>query len=125
MKKKPAEISMTQMLIQRFGEQELYKIWCEQNGMYGAAKYLTKRLGCPVSGPVVRYLSYKFNWVREINDPSIIFVKGILQGTIPASYYKHIRINIPGPAGKEENGDKLLSHRERDELEEEIDDGLY
>ncbi len=36
-------MTMTKKLIERFGEEKLYEIWCENNGMYKAAEYITKQ----------------------------------------------------------------------------------
>ena len=90
-KKRDTSYSMTYRLIEHFGEAELRRIWSE-HGMYKSAELLSKELGEYVTPNVVRYLSYKFNWVREIHDLNLPFVKGVLDGTMPASYYRHVKI---------------------------------
>jgi len=98
--KKPrnTDFSLTQRLLKKYGKKKLYEIWCEHNGMYGAAKFLTKDFKELVTAPTVRYLSDKFGWVREVSDLNLPFVKGVLNGKIPAEYYKHIKFKIPGLA---------------------------
>jgi len=83
-------------LLEEFGEEKLYRIWREHNGMYGAAAHLSEVTGGYVSPYVIRSLSHKFDWQREVTDPSLPFVKGVMRGKVPASYYKHLRFNIPG-----------------------------
>ena len=83
-------------LLEQFGEEKLYQIWCDHNGMYGAAAHLSKITGWTVSPYVIRALSHKFDWKREVTDPALPFVKGVMRGKLPASYYKHLRFNIPG-----------------------------
>ena len=83
-------------LLEQFGEEKLYQIWRDHNGMYGAAAHLTKITGGYVSPYVIRSLSNKFNWKREVTDPMLPIVKGIIRGSVPASYYKHLTFNIPG-----------------------------
>ena len=41
---------------------------------------------------VIRYLSHKFNWKRIVDD-SLPIVQGIIKGSMPASYYKHIIVS--------------------------------
>ena len=95
-KKRDTSYSMTYRLIEHFGEAELRRIWAE-HGMYTAARWLSKDFGQWVTPNVVRYLSCKFNWVREITDLSLPFIKGVLTGRVPASYYRHVK--IVGPSG--------------------------
>ena len=96
--KKPrnTDFSITQKLINKFGVEKLYKTW-RQYGMYKGAEVLTEEGEQYVSPYVMRYLSNKFNWIREISDPSLPLVKGILNGKVAADYYKHVRFrDIPG-----------------------------
>jgi len=83
-------------LLEQFGEETIYKIWCDNSGMYGAAAHLSEMTGEYVSPYVIRAMSHKFDWKREVTDPSLPFVKGVMRGKVPASYYKHLRFNIPG-----------------------------
>ncbi|MDZ7762865.1 MAG: hypothetical protein U5K00_00345 [Melioribacteraceae bacterium] len=41
-KPRKTDYSITFKLIEEFGEAELYKIWCDCNGMYGAAESFVK-----------------------------------------------------------------------------------
>jgi hypothetical protein len=92
-KRKPRDTSysMTHRLIERYGEDQLRHIWSKL-GMYQAAELFSKELGQWVTPNVVRYLSYKFNWVRQVEDLSLPFVKGVLLGNTDAGYYKHVKI---------------------------------
>ena len=93
MKRKPRDTSysMTYKLIDEFGEEKLRKIWAA-NGMYASAKILSDELGKYISPATMRYLSYKFNWVREVSDYDLPFVKGVIAGKVPAMYYRHVKI---------------------------------
>ena len=94
MKKRDTSYSMTQKLIRRYGEKKLYNVWAKL-GMYQAASWLSKDMGHWVSPNTVRYLSYKLNWVREVSDHDLPFVKGVLLGSTPEGYYKHVKIVCP------------------------------
>ena len=91
MKKRDTSYSMTYKLIDKFGEEKLRSVWAA-NGMYKAADILSDELGEFVSPATMRYLSYKFNWVREVSDHDLPFVKGVLAGHTPANYYRHVKI---------------------------------
>ena len=95
-KTRNTDFSITQKLINNFGVEKLYKTW-RQYGMYTGAKVLSKEAGHYISPYVLRYMSNKFDWVREVSDPNLPFVKGILNGKVDPGYYKHIRFrDIPG-----------------------------
>ena len=91
MKKRDTSYSMTYKLIDKFGEEKLRSVWA-MHGMYKAAEILSEEHGQYISPSVIRYLSYKFNWVREVSDHNLPFVKGVLAGTMDPSYYKHVKI---------------------------------
>ena len=91
MKKRDTSYSMTQKLIARCGEEKLRRTWAE-HGMYKGAEILSDEIGEFVSPATMRYLSYKFNWVREVSDHNLPFIKGVLAGHTPANYYKHVKI---------------------------------
>ncbi len=80
--------TMTQKLINEIGLEEVEKIWI-QIGMYKGAEELSKRLNERVSFSTIRYMSQKYNWKRPVNKLSAIY-KGVLAGTVPAAYYKHL-----------------------------------
>jgi hypothetical protein len=67
--------------------------------MYKSAEFISRDLGCYISPYIIRYLSNKFEWKRVI-DSSYPIAKGILAGTVPASFYKHLIIK------EEVNNDK-------------------
>ena len=95
-KPRDTSYSMTYKLVRHYGEKKLYDVWSKM-GMYKSAEWLSKDYGYWVTPNVVRYLSYKFNWVREVSDASLPFVKGVLLGNTPEGYYKHVK--IIGPSG--------------------------
>ena len=83
--------SSTQCLISAFGVDKIEEVW-QRGGMYYAADYFSKIMGEQVSPYVIRYLSHKFNWKRIVDD-SLPIVQGIIKGSMPASYYKHIVVS--------------------------------
>jgi len=80
--------TMTQILINDFGVEEVEKLWI-QFGMYRAAEELSNVLNEYISSSTLRYMSQKFNWKRPVNPKSAIYV-GVKRGTVPSSYYKHL-----------------------------------
>ncbi len=95
-KTRNTDFSITQQLTNKFGVEKLYETWSKY-GMYTGAKVLSKEAGHYISPYVLRYMSNKFDWVREVSDPNLPFVKGILNGKVDPGYYKHIRFrDIPG-----------------------------
>jgi len=92
--RKPNQNSTTQLLLKKYSEKELYDIWVKYNGMFKTSDYLSQEMGFAVSPYVIRYLSTKFNWVREITDISLPIFKGILNKKTPPDYYKHIKFII-------------------------------
>lgn len=92
--RKPNQNSATQMLLQKYSEKDLYDIWVKCNGMFKSSEYLSREMDIYISPYVIRYLSNKFNWVREITDMSLPIFKGILNKRTPPDYYKHIRFLI-------------------------------
>jgi hypothetical protein len=47
--RKPNENSITQILLKKYTEKELYKMWLKFNGMYKMSDYLTHEMGFYVS----------------------------------------------------------------------------
>ena len=93
------DFSETQKLINKFGVEKLCSTW-KKYGMYKSAELLTEEGGKYVSPFVMRYLSNKFNWMREVSNPNLPFVKGILNGKLDPSYFKHVTFkDIPGIPG--------------------------
>jgi hypothetical protein len=92
-KRKPRDTSysMTYKLINLCGEEKLRSVW-EKHGMYKASEILSEELDIYISPSVIRYLSYKFNWIREVSDHTLPFVKGVIAGTMDPSYYRHVKI---------------------------------
>jgi len=88
--RKPNPNSTTQMLLNKYSEQELYKMWVKYNGMYKMSEYLTHEIGLFVSPYVCRFLTNKFNWVRTIKDKNLPIYMGVLNGRVKPEYYSHI-----------------------------------
>ena len=88
-KQRDTSYSMTQKLIKAIGLAEVEKAW-QKRGM-NAYKELSVRMNEYVSPYVLRYMSNKYNWKRPVNKLSPIY-KGVMAGTIKASYYKHLII---------------------------------
>ncbi|MDR3611042.1 MAG: hypothetical protein P4L27_10800 [Ignavibacteriaceae bacterium] len=89
--RKPNEKSVTQILIKKYGEKELYKLWVKFNGMYKMSDHLSRDMGFYVSPYTIRYISNKLNFVRVITDKNLPIYKGILNGRVKAEYYKHLQ----------------------------------
>jgi len=79
--------STTQRLIKKIGLKEVEKAWIKK-GM-NAWRELSERMEEYVSPYVLRYMSNKYNWKRIIPKNSPIY-KGVIAGTVPAAYYKHL-----------------------------------
>ena len=90
-KRKIRENSTTQILIKTLGLDEVEKCW-QKFGMYKASLELSERTKIYVSPYVLRYMSNKYDWKREVNKLSAIY-KGVLAGSVPAAYYKHLIFN--------------------------------
>ena len=80
--------SMTQKLLATVGEEKLKVLWVKY-GCYKSAELLSEEIQQYVSFSTMRYLSQIKNWKRPVNKKSPIY-KGVLAGTIPAAYYKHL-----------------------------------
>ncbi len=87
-KKRCTDYSMTQRLLKKLGEGRVVQNW-QKYGMYKSAELLSEEMQEYVSPYVLRYMSNKYNWKREVNKLSAIY-KGVIAGTIPAAYYKHL-----------------------------------
>lgn len=83
---------MTQKLLKKFGGGRVVEYWTKY-GMYKASELLSEEMQEYVSPYVLRYMSNKYNWKREVNKLSSIY-KGVKAGTVPAAYYKHLIFNL-------------------------------
>ena len=88
MNMKIKENSTKQILIKTLGLDEVEKCW-QKFGMYKASLELSALTKIYVSPYVLRYMSNKYDWKREVNKLSAIY-KGVIAGTVPAAYYKHL-----------------------------------
>jgi len=91
-KKRNTDYSMTQRLLKKLGEGKVVGYW-QSHGMYKASELLSKEMQEYVSPYVLRYMSNKYDWKRNCNPKSAIY-KGVLAGTVPAAYYKHLIFNL-------------------------------
>ena len=87
-KKRCTDYSMTQRLLKKLGEGRIVEYW-EKYGMYKSAALLSIEMQEYISPYVLRYMSNKYDWKREVNKLSAIY-KGVKAGTVPATYYKHL-----------------------------------
>jgi hypothetical protein len=87
-KQRDTSYSMTQRLLKQLGEGRVVEYWTKY-GMYKSAELLSKEMQEYVSPYVLRYMSNKYNWKRPVNKLSAIY-KGVIAGTVPASYYRHL-----------------------------------
>jgi hypothetical protein len=87
-KKRNTDYSMTQRLLKKLGEGKVVGYW-QRHGMYKASELLSIEMQEYVSPYVLRYMSNKYDWKREVNKLSAIY-KGVKAGTVPAAYYKHL-----------------------------------
>ena len=92
-KPRDTSYSMTQQLLKHFGEEELYRIWSIR-GMYHASDIVSEKIGYYIPARVIRYLSDKFGWKREVTNLNLPVVKGIIYESVPENYYKHLI--VPG-----------------------------
>ena len=87
-KQRDTSYSMTQRLLNKLGEGRVVEYW-QRHGMYKASELLSKEMQEYVSPYVLRYMSNKYDWKRNVNKLSAIY-KGVIAGTVPAAYYKHL-----------------------------------
>ncbi len=87
-KQRDTSYSMTQRLIKALGIQAVFSSW-QRHGMYKSAELLSVEMQEYVSPYVLRYMSNKYDWKRPVSKKSAIF-KGVLAGSVPAAYYKHL-----------------------------------
>jgi len=90
-KMRDTSYSMTQRLLKKLGEGRVVGYW-QSHGMYKASELLSKEMQEYVSPYVLRYMSNKYDWKRNVNKLSAIY-KGVKAGTVPAAYYKHLLFN--------------------------------
>ena len=87
-KRRNTDYSMTQRLINNLGEGKVVEYW-QRHGMYKASELLSIEMQEYVSPYILRYMSNKYDWKRNVNKLSAIY-KGVIAGTVPAAYYKHL-----------------------------------
>ena len=104
-KKRNTDYSMTQRLLKTYGEGRVVEYW-KRHGMYKSAELLSKEMNEYVSPYVLRYMSNKYDWKREVNKLSPIY-KGVIAGTVPAAYYKHLIFPVEALNNGKRNHTKL------------------
>jgi len=87
-KQRDTSYSMTQRLLKKIGEGKVVEYWTKY-GMYKSAELLSIEMQEYVSPYTMRHLSNIKNWKRPVNKNSPIY-KGVIAGTVPAAYYKHL-----------------------------------
>ena len=87
-KQRDTSYSMTQRLLKKLGEGRVVEYWTKY-GMYKSAELLSIEMQEYVSPYTMRHLSNIKNWKRPVNKLSPIY-KGVMAGTVPAAYYKHL-----------------------------------
>ena len=100
-KRKIRENCTTQILIKILGLDTIEKCW-QKFGMYKASLELSAQTKMYVSPYVLRYMSNKYDWKRNVNKLSAIY-KGVLAGSVPAAYYKHLIFPEVHQNGREYN----------------------
>jgi hypothetical protein len=84
------EYSLTYKILHEVGERELYLLW-KSWGHLKTASILTDRLGIQVSYGVVQYIAQKKDWVRIVKDRNLPIYKGVLNGKVPAEFYRSFK----------------------------------
>jgi len=87
-KQRDTSYSMTQRLLRELGEGRVVEYW-KRHGMYKSAELLSIEMQEYVSPYTMRHLSNIKNWKRHVNKKSPLY-KGVIAGTVPAAYYKHL-----------------------------------
>ena len=83
--------SMTYMILKEIGKDALYEIW-KNNGHRKTALIISEMMDTWVSYIVIQYIAQKkFGWVRIVTDKNLPIYKGVLNGKMPAEYYKSIK----------------------------------
>ncbi|RKY93816.1 MAG: hypothetical protein DRQ13_08990 [Ignavibacteriae bacterium] len=87
-KQRDTSYSMTQKLLKKIGEGRVVEYW-KRHGMYKSAELLSIEMQEYVSPYTMRHISNIKNLKRPVNKLSPIY-KGVMAGTVPASYYRHL-----------------------------------
>lgn len=99
-KKRDTSYSMTQRLLKKLGGR-VVEYWTKY-GMYKASELLSVEMQEYVSPYVLRYMSNKYNWKREVNKLSPLY-KGYLAGNVDPSYFKHLIFPMEGNNNESNN----------------------
>ena len=73
--RKPNENSITQILLKKYTEKELYKMWLKFNGMYKMSDYLTHEMGFYVSTKSGLNIVIKLFFIFLRRSPLEIFLQ--------------------------------------------------
>ena len=85
--------TLVRIMLDKYGENFLRKLWQDMGGGMGAAEYISKDMGVYCTSGRFEYLSKLYNWKRKI-DPMHPIALGVLRGTTKKEDYP--RIIFPG-----------------------------
>ena len=92
-KSKPKPNTLVRIMLDRYGENFLRKLWQDKGGAPGAAAVISKDMGVWCTCGRFEYLAKLFGWRRKI-DPMHPIALGVLRGTTNKEDYP--RIIFPG-----------------------------
>ena len=90
---KPKPNTLVRIMLNKYGEPYLRKLWQDMGGGIRAAEYISKDMKVYCTSGRFEYLSKLFNWKRKI-DPMHPIALGVKHGTTKAEDYP--RIIFPG-----------------------------
>jgi len=89
-KNRDTSYSLTYYILKNIGKEALYEIWL-LNGHRKTADIISNKLGIWVRYSVIQYICQKkFHFVRVVTDKNLPIYKGVLNGKMPAEFYKSI-----------------------------------
>ena len=92
-KSKPKPNTLVQMMLNKYGEPYLRKLWQDMGGATKAAEFISEDMGVWCTSGRFEYLSKLYNWKRKI-DPNHPIALGVKYGTTKKEDYP--RIIFPG-----------------------------
>ena len=92
-KNKPKSNTLVRIILERYGEPYLRKLWETMGGAPGAAEFISKDMGVWCTSGRFEYLAKLFGWRRKIDESHPIAL-GVKYGTTKKEDYP--RIIFPG-----------------------------
>ena len=86
--RKPTD-NMVQLMLNRYGEPYLRKLWQDNGGATIASRILMQETGLEITDIQFYYLANKYNWKRMIR-PDHPIVKYVLSGKGNRERYRHL-----------------------------------